>query len=52
MRECTAIIYTLIEYEFLSLESKHPTILFTDLKPIVLLFMQNQIQTLDFIDLN
>ena len=52
MRECTAIIYTLTEYEFLNLESKHSTILFTDLKPIVFLFTQNQIQTLDFIDLN
>ena len=30
MRECTAIIYTLTEYEFLILGSKHPTVLFTD----------------------
>ena len=30
MRECTAIIYTVTEYEFLILGSKHPTILFTD----------------------
>ena len=29
MRECTAIIYTLTEYEFLILGSKHPTVLFT-----------------------
>ena len=33
MRECTAIIYTLTEYEFLILGSKHPTVLFTDHKP-------------------
>ena len=26
MRECTAIIYTLTEYEFLILGSKHPTV--------------------------
>ena len=35
MRECTAIIYTLTEYEFLILGSKHPTVLFTDHKPII-----------------
>ena len=40
MRECTAIIYTLTEYEFLILGSKHPTVLFTDHKPIILLFTQ------------
>ena len=28
MRECTAIIYTLTDYEFLILGSKHPTVLF------------------------
>ena len=33
MRECTAVIYTLTEYEFLILRSKHPTVLFTDHKP-------------------
>ena len=38
MRECTAIIYTLTEYEFLMLESKHPTVRFTDHKPIMFLF--------------
>ena len=32
MRECTAIIYTLAENEFLILGSKHPTVLFTDHK--------------------
>ena len=41
MRECTAIIYTLTEYEFLILGSKHPTVLFTDHKPIIFLFTQN-----------
>ena len=40
MRECTAIIYTLTEYEFLIHGSKHPTILFTDHKPIIFLFTQ------------
>ena len=40
MRECTAIIYTLIEHEFLILGSKHPTVLFTDHKPIIFLFTQ------------
>ena len=39
-RECTAIIYTLTEYEFLILGSKHPTVLFTDHKPIKFLFTQ------------
>ena len=40
MRECTAIIHTLTEYEFLILGSKHPTVLFTDHKPIIFLFRQ------------
>ena len=40
MRECTAIIYTLTEYKFSILGSKHPTVLFTDHKPIVFLFTQ------------
>ena len=38
MRECTAITYTLTEYKFLILGSKHPTILFTDHKHILFLF--------------
>ena len=40
MRECTAIIYTLTEYEFLILGLKHPTVLFTEYKPIIFLFTQ------------
>ena len=40
MRECTAIVYTLTEYEILILRSKHPTVLFTDHKPIKFLFTQ------------
>ena len=40
MREGTAIIYTLTEYEFLILGSKHPTVFFTDHKPIDFLFTQ------------
>ena len=38
MRQCTAVIYTLTEYEFSILGSKHPAFLFTDLKPIIFLF--------------
>ena len=38
VRECTAIIYTLTEYEFLIHGSKHPTVLFTDHKPIIFPF--------------
>ena len=40
MRESTAIVYTLTEYEFLILGSKHPTALFTGHKPIIFLFIQ------------
>ena len=40
MRECTTVIYTLTEYEFLILGSKHPTVIFTDHKPIILLVTQ------------
>ena len=43
MRECTALIYTFTEYEFLILGSKHPTVLFTDHKSIILLFTQKSI---------
>ena len=47
-RECTAIIYTHTEYEFLILGSQHPTVLFTDHTPIIFLFTQNQIRTTKF----
>ena len=40
MREFTAIIYTLTEYDFLIGGSKHPTVLFTDHKHIIFLFTQ------------
>ena len=40
MRECTAIIYTLTQYEFLILGSKHSTVLFTDHKRIIFFFTQ------------
>ena len=40
MRECTPIIYTLTEYVFLILGSKHPTVQFTDHKPIIFIFTQ------------
>ena len=37
LRECTAIISTLTEIDFFIVGSKHPTVLFTDHKPIVFL---------------
>ena len=40
MRECTAILYKLTEYEILILGSKHLTVLFTDHKIISFLFTQ------------
>ena len=40
MRECIAKKYTLTEYDFLILGSKHPTVLFTDHKPIIFPFTQ------------
>ena len=40
MTECTAIRYTLTEYEFLIHGLQHPTVLFTDNKPILFLFTQ------------
>ena len=52
MRERTAIRYTLTEYEFLILGSKHPTVLFTDRKSIIFLLHKNQIQTIEFTDFN
>ena len=43
MRECTAKIYTHTEYQFLSLGSKDPAVLFTDHNPIIFLFRQKSI---------
>ena len=40
LRECSAIIYALSEYEFLIQGSKHPIILYKEHKPIFLLFTQ------------
>ena len=40
MRESTAIKYTITEYKILILGSRHPTVLFTDHKPIIFLFTQ------------
>ena len=48
MRECTAIIYTLTEYEFLLLGSKQPTVLFTDHNSTNFLFTQNSIYRFQF----
>ena len=58
MIECTAIIYTLTEYEFLILGTKDPTVLFTatvlftEHKPIMFLFTQKSNPNIDFIDFN
>ena len=52
MRECTAIIYTLTEYEFLILGSKHPTVLFTDHNQSFFSLHKNLIQITEFIDFN
>ena len=40
IRECSAIIFALTEYEFLLTGSNHTIILFTDHKPIIYLFTQ------------
>ena len=40
IRERSAIIFALTEYEFLLTGSKHPIILFSDHKPIIYLFTQ------------
>ena len=40
LRECSAIIYALSEYEFSIQGSKHPITLYTDHKPILFLFTQ------------
>ena len=40
LRECSAIIYAISEYEFYMLGSKHPIILYIDHKPILVLFTQ------------
>ena len=51
MRECTAVIYTLTEYEFLILRSKHPTDI--QIKNHKSFFLhKNQTQTIEFIDFN
>ena len=40
IRECSAIIFALTEYEFLLTGSNYPIVLFTDHKPIIYLFTQ------------
>ena len=40
IRECSAIIFALMEYGFLLTGSKHRIILFSDHKPIIYLFTQ------------
>ena len=52
MRECTAIKYTLTEYAFLILGSKHTTVRFTDHKQLYFFLHKNPIQTIEFTDFN
>ena len=40
IRECSAIIFDLTEYEFLLTGSNHPIVLFKDHKPIIYLITQ------------
>ena len=40
IRECSAIIFALTEFEFLLTGSNHPIVFFTDHKPIIHLFTQ------------
>ena len=40
IRECSAIIFALTEYEFLLTVSSYPIVLFTDHTPIFFLFNQ------------
>ena len=40
IRECSAIIFALTDYEFLLTGSNHPIVLFKDHKPIIYLFTQ------------
>ena len=40
IRECSAKLFALTEYEFLLTGSNHPIVLFTDHKPIIYLFTQ------------
>ena len=40
IRECSAIIFNLTEYEFLLIGSNHPIVLFTDHKLIIYLYTQ------------
>ena len=40
IRECSAIIFALTEYEFILTGSNHPIVLFTDHKSIIYLFTQ------------
>ena len=41
LRECSATVYALLEYEFLILGSKQPVLFFTDHKPVMYFFTQN-----------
>ena len=53
MRECTAIIYTLTEYEFLILGSKHPTVFIHRPQNQSFFFShRNLTQTTEFTDFN
>ena len=53
MRECTAIIYTLSEYEFLILGSKKTPQVYSQItNQFFFLLHKNQIQIIEFIDFN
>ena len=50
IRDCTAIIYKLTEYEFLILGSKHPTVLFKIINQLFFFSHKNQILIIESID--
>ena len=52
MRECTAIIYTLTEYEFLILGSKHPQFYSQTINQSSFSLHKNLTQTTEFTDFN
>ena len=52
IRESSAIIFALTEFEFLLTGSKHPIILVSDHKPIIYLFTQKNKLIIEFTDSN
>ena len=49
-RQFKVIIYTLRDYEFLILESKHPTVLVTDHEPTIFFPRRTLIQIIEYRD--